>query len=507
MRLMNRNTVLVFCLFALGLSVRLLYLVKGFYGDEALTLASASAASGSVIPTLIKIDLYPPLTVVLLHLWMRISQSEIFIRSYFILFGLGVLAVLYRIADELSDGDKQLARIVLLLAAVSPMLVSLSQFARGYIDSAFWVLLSDYFLLLILKDKDSLAVWIGYALSALLSMYTFYFAAVIIFSQTAYVLIVRFRQAGLLKKWLVSQGGIALFFLPWLPSMLTQFAHTSKRVMHWERYGFKVAGFDLGIFVRNCASLCGFDHFFMVYPEGIVNHFSRPLLIAMASVSCLGLLLFVWLSVLWLRRAYTENSAVTWFLPALSIGSLLVTWVAAKFLGALPNARYLAALHGIFIVLIAFFVLTLIRKNRVIGVVFLSILIAAYAWRIPAAVAPEFEINKILGYLERNVQSGDCIVLLEPLPGSEKMSAPVFNLENFLLQFNSTATRYDPLPEKEAQKARKLIAGCKRVWFIPSYGNTEIFGGNKIAYDFLKNCGRKEHSSVAFHNIKLVLME
>ena len=83
---------------------------------------------------------------------MRLVGSGFWVRGYFVLFGIGVCWLVYLIAKEYLD--ERLGRISLLLSVFSPLMIFTSQYARSYIDSAFWMLLSVLFMLKIIKGTS-----------------------------------------------------------------------------------------------------------------------------------------------------------------------------------------------------------------------------------------------------------------------------------------------------------------------------------------------------------------
>lgn len=504
----NKTILIIFGFLVLGLFLRSLGLERGFFGDEAITLLSASSKLPDIIPNLIKFDGYPPLTAFLLHFWMRINQNEIFIRYYFILFGVGALFMLYLIAMEYFNRNKPVLLSALFLGAISPLLISLSQYIRSYIDSAFWMLLSVYLFLLIVRNKANKWVWLGYALSGLLSIYTFYFSFIMIFSQFIYMFIFKFKEPGLIKKWLLSQVAVALLFMPWAPYFLRQiFNEKSSSFLHWENFGFKIAGLDLGRYMRNIASLFGFDYLFMVYLEGVKKHFGLPLLFIMAGLAFFSLFFILFYSLKFLRKEFKGSQEEVWFLPFFSLGPIVICWFTFKVTKILPDARYLAAPHAIFLVLLSYFFCTLIYRHKKAGIVLFSSLIFLYILRLPVAVSPVLEVNKALEYLREYGKEGDCVVLPDRLPGIEKLPMPYFNIDKYLYTMDPATSKYFLLPENNWKEIKNSLRPFKRIWLIRFYGNTEIFGGNKIIYDFLKRCGRKEISAREFNGLRLILME
>lgn len=503
-----KNCAVIILFFFVAVWLRSLNLARGFFGDEAITLMSASQSTGNIIPTLVKHDVYPPLTSFLLHFWMQISNSEVFLRYYFILFGIGVLWLVYLIAGEWLPKKNGVALLALFLAAISPLQISLSQFFRNYIDSAFWMLLSTYFLILIVKDKEGFPVWIGYFASSVLSIYTFYFSLILVFCQSIYVFIFKLKDKTVIKRILIAQGCTIILFLPWIKYFILQLSNkTSSKLLHWERFGFKFAGLDLGIYARNIAALFGMDYFFMVYPEGIRNHFGGTTLLMVYILALAIFCFFLFFCLKWLKEAFKDDKKLMWFIPFFSLMPLLISWISAKAMGTLPNARYLAMPHAIFLILVAHFIYTLCLRNKKLGVFFLTCLFFLYCIRIPMAVSAIYEGKNALDYLRSNIRGDDCTLMVDRLPGRENLGIPYLSIANDIFERDPATSEYRFIYNDNTVKLKDELKKFKRIWFIRCYGNTEIFAGNKITYDFLKSCGRKESAAKEFNNIKIILME
>lgn len=504
----NKTPIIIFGIVVLAIALRCVGLNRGFFGDEAVTLMSVSAKLPEIIPSLVKYDSHPPLTAILLHLWMQISDNEIFIRYYFILFGIGLLFLLYLIAKEYSGGNKNLALLVLFLGSISPMLISISQFVRNYIDSAFWILLSSYFFLLIIKDKSNKWVWLGYLISSIFSVYSFYFSFCVLLCQVIYIFIFYRNKQALIRKFAICQIAVFLVFLPWLPNLIRQFSNAGSSITHhWERFGFKFSGLDIGIYIRNIFSLFGADQYFMVYPQGIKEHFGMPLIILMVIIPAILLLLFLIYIVKYLNREFQGDRRFTWVLLFLSLAPVVLSWIISKILKTAPSTRYIAAQHAVFLIIIAYFFQALVQRHKKTGRLLFGLFVVFYLLRIPMAVAPLYDGKKVLDYLRGNLREGDCTVMVDRLPGRDGLSIPALNIENDLFFLDRSKSEYRYLPQKSRAKIKETLMPFKRIWFIRCYGNTEIFGGNSLVYNFLITCGKKEAFSKEFHNIKLILME
>ena len=166
-----KTLLIVLLLLGVALGLRTLNIDREFSGDETATMSIASVKQHLIVAELKKQEINPPATYFLLSCWMKVSKSESWIRLYFVLFGMGGCLLIYLIAREYLN--EKLAKIALLIAAFSPLLIFASQYVRSYMDSAFWMLLSCLMMLKILKGKESIFIWVGYIISCVLSLYTF----------------------------------------------------------------------------------------------------------------------------------------------------------------------------------------------------------------------------------------------------------------------------------------------------------------------------------------------
>ena len=105
-------------LISLAFVVRILFLDKGYSGDEGALLRYTQSDWHKILHILIHEAIFPPLTPIFLSLWKEISVSEIWIRMYFVLFGVGSCFLIYRIA--LLSGNRRFSSIAFLTSLLAP---------------------------------------------------------------------------------------------------------------------------------------------------------------------------------------------------------------------------------------------------------------------------------------------------------------------------------------------------------------------------------------------------
>ncbi len=194
-------------IFILAFVLRLINLNQSFWLDEAAQVLESARPFGQQLN--LAADFHPPLYHALLHFWMYMGRSEIWIRLMSIIFSVGSIYFIYKLGKLLFD--KNIAVLSTFLVAISPYHVWYSQEARPYMLFVFASLASTYFLL-----KSNRLFYIAFSI---LSLYSLYFAPFLFLSHIAIVFI---YKRNLLREFLISMIITFLSFIFWLPSFLVQ---------------------------------------------------------------------------------------------------------------------------------------------------------------------------------------------------------------------------------------------------------------------------------------------
>ena len=196
----------------------LLYLTQSLWRDEAFSVWIARDSLSELIRRTSG-DFNPPLYYVLLHYWMRIfGKSEIALRGLSILFFILFLFVTYKFARKLFTTHAA-AWTTTLFMLVNPMLLYFAFELRMYSLLVLLVTTSMYFL----YTKQ----WKWYILSTTLGMYTQPFMGFVILAQSVYLVLTKN-----LKQTLINGMTIMLLYLPWMPTLLTQFKASGPMWMY-----------------------------------------------------------------------------------------------------------------------------------------------------------------------------------------------------------------------------------------------------------------------------------
>lgn len=196
------------------------------------------------IPTLPAMDVHPPAYFALLHLWMAMAgSSEFALRYLSVIFSLLTLALLWPFATALANRARTpppAARLVALLAAISPLYVAYAQEVRSYAMITCLALASTYILWRLLfrgqrpgSARQQSALLLLYIVLTAACLYTHYFTIFLLLFQNLVWLAWLFRShflfrypaaavKGQARLWLASQLGILLLFAPQLWLALRQ---------------------------------------------------------------------------------------------------------------------------------------------------------------------------------------------------------------------------------------------------------------------------------------------
>jgi mannosyltransferase len=197
--------------------------VQELRGDEAFSFLYARQPFAEIVPSLLRdADPHPPLHYLLLAIWMRLAgDGELALRLPSALAGTLLLPALFQVGRRLLGREGAL--ITLLLAALSPALIWLSQDVRSQYMLVLLLATGATWLLLHAVRRPRWYGWLLYALLAALAMYIHYYALFALLAHGLYLLAGRRR---LLEPWLLSGLLALLLFSPWLraasPGWLSQ---------------------------------------------------------------------------------------------------------------------------------------------------------------------------------------------------------------------------------------------------------------------------------------------
>ncbi len=489
-------------LLAAGFFFRAQNLGRALTGDESLLFEISNLPLKDIVPMLLQIEAYPPLSYFLLHFWMFFSKSLIWGKLYFVLFGMGNCILVYLIVKEYID--EKAGRLALILSIFSPLLVFSSQFFRSYADYTFWMLLSCLFLLKIIKGKAGSVIYLGYIISVLLGLYTFYWTAGPIFLAQIILLVFSGEIKKDIRKFLVSISAVIIGFLPWLLLIPEQLGNASMTFFDWSAKGFNVGGLKIGLFTRNIFSLLGFDPYFFVYQGGVTRFFNKWVLLFFIAVFAL-LFIFLILKVYHNLKGMFKNKALVFFPFVIVFIPLLIFWSAIYIFNTLPNAKYFSFFHAMFLIFYVIIINMLWRKNRVIGIITTFIIIIIFTARIPVAVSSEMDSKGASKYLADNMKKGEVVIYFKSFVDNED-DFTFISLNDYIV-FDKVRSEYIFKNEQSIEDLGGLFAANNSIWFFKAFGNNDIFKANERIDGLLKKRGFKVNVVKAFRNIEVIKYE
>lgn len=207
---------MIWIILTLGLILRLVNLNQSLWIDEATQVILARDSLVNIILQR-SADVHPPLSYLLMHFWIMLGTSEIWLRLLSVIFGILTILIVYKFANNIFN--KKIALISSLLLAISPYHIYYSQEVRMYSEAIFFASVSMYYFYLLTKKTD-LKKSLIYILSTAALIYTHYAGFLLILTQILYIIFYR-RESLLffLKRVLVA----LLIWLPWFPQFFLQF--------------------------------------------------------------------------------------------------------------------------------------------------------------------------------------------------------------------------------------------------------------------------------------------
>ncbi|MBU1988491.1 MAG: glycosyltransferase family 39 protein, partial [Nanoarchaeota archaeon] len=218
---LNKKTAILLILIILtGLVLRFSAIDKeGYWLDEGFTLITATKPNlMEVTNSVLFYETSPPLYFYILNIWVELfGNSPYSTRALSALFGTIAIVFVFLISKKISD--EKIALFTTFLFSVSMLNLWVSQEARPYALFVLLSLVSTFFLVNILTDKNNKTQHLFYFFSLIILIYTSYFTVFIIFFHFMSFLFV--KKYHLLKKIFLIQVLAILTITPWLLKAFT----------------------------------------------------------------------------------------------------------------------------------------------------------------------------------------------------------------------------------------------------------------------------------------------
>jgi uncharacterized membrane protein len=218
-RFCSSHFLLLLCIILLGGGLRVYQLdVRSLWFDEAYSVALASQSFSEILTD--RREFHPPLYLGLLHVWIYFFGSgEQVLRLFSVIFGVAAIASIGLLGFVLYNYCTGLFAALLMAIMVFPL--HYSREIRGYSLLMFLSIGSAYFSFKSLQ-QDNKRDWLGYFICTVGLAYTHYYWIFQLLAQNLYVLLFYRREKQIFLRWIGTQTGVFLCFLPWLLPFLQQ---------------------------------------------------------------------------------------------------------------------------------------------------------------------------------------------------------------------------------------------------------------------------------------------
>ncbi|MBX2863803.1 MAG: glycosyltransferase family 39 protein [Leptolyngbyaceae cyanobacterium MAG.088] len=290
-----------------------------------------------------------PIYFTLLHFWMFLGDSEVFLRGFSIPFGLGSIIITYLIGDRLFN--RSTGFIAALLLTLSPLFINHVQEVRFYSLSVFLNLLGTLLLIHALQKPRRKFIY-SWALLRALAILTTPLNFLLLLPD---VVIIGFSFRHQRSKLILFIQGLIIIGILWTPAALRLLTNDASAYLNDWVYTQTRPGFrEILILIKR-----------LVFDPPYNSKLSRPMIHVYRI--CTYLLLFLSLFSLW-QKKHSENifrMSMWAFLPSTSV--FILAFVRES--SGLWFARYLLLICPYFLILISVGFLRVWRFKSVVAIV------------------------------------------------------------------------------------------------------------------------------------------
>jgi hypothetical protein len=397
--------VVVLVVMAISGVLRSRYLGGQFWMDEGLSVGISTHALVD-IPHVLRHDGSPPLYYMLLHCWMSVfGSTETSTHALSLTFGLLTIPAGAWLATSLFG--RWAGLIATVLFALNPFITAYSQETRMYSLMALLGLLATAGFIhgFIFRRRRFLIL---FAVGQTLMLYTHAWG--IFFGVGAAVAFAVVWRASddrrpLLIDALLTFGTTAVLYLPWLPTLIYQAAHTGSP---WD------SAPNFGAPVQISRNLLGGDR----------------ATVALVLAGAIGVA-----ALLYKGRWRTRESLIVWTLILLPVGTLGFGWLVSHFSPAWAY-RYFAPVVG------SLLLVATAGMARAKGVGLLALLLVIIFWANPSSFTPHHksDMRDVAAEMAPRLHRGDLVILGQP----EQVPLAWYYLPAGLRFANTSGTVPDP---------------------------------------------------------------
>jgi len=194
------------------------------WGDEQFTL-NVVRLPWAEIPAVLQADIHPPVYYLLAKSWTLIPWPWELItqlRAFSAGICLVSTVVVYRL--WLDEAEYSTCYWFLALWAISPTLLMYSRMARSYSLQLLVATIAFYCAARFLESPRNRRKLASYVIAAAALLYTHYLPGIAVAAATGFLLLltaIRTKDRTLIRPLLLSNLGIALFYAPWIPTLVS----------------------------------------------------------------------------------------------------------------------------------------------------------------------------------------------------------------------------------------------------------------------------------------------
>lgn len=184
---------------------------ESIWFDEGASVYSSREPISTIV-NMLSTGPYYILYYTILHFWIKLfGDSEFSIRFPSVIFGMLSVYVIYKLGKLIFNTKVGLLSSFIL--SISLYHIRYSQEARPYSLLVLLVLLSNYYLIKILENKEKKYI-VGYIISSIFMIYAHGYGIFYIISQNIYYIIFKRKET---RFWIIIQGIVLSFIILWLP--------------------------------------------------------------------------------------------------------------------------------------------------------------------------------------------------------------------------------------------------------------------------------------------------
>jgi len=192
--------------------------VQSFRLDESLSLKEAKLPLGAMVGNLFRWDVHPPLYYTFLHAWVWLAGTGVVaLRIPSVIFGTAAVPLLYVVARRFTN--ERGATFAAAIGAASPFWIWHSDEARMY-TLLLALSLAALWRLFVAYERNRPQDWVVYGLVLGASLYSHYFAILMLPVHAVWLLSQRPPRALVLRRWLPAVAGAVSLLVVWLAAMV-----------------------------------------------------------------------------------------------------------------------------------------------------------------------------------------------------------------------------------------------------------------------------------------------